>query len=104
MRCKQENAVITPISLAVELADGHQLERGHAERNQMVQFSARAIEAALGGEAAQMRFVKHCLLPRSPTPFRMLPSVRQGRHNQAWSVNILRLRARGWIGNGHAVG
>src|SRR5437763_3269401 len=71
---KGEDAVITPVALALERRDGHQLERCHAHRREVIELSARAFEPALRRKAAEMRLVENRLSPWPPAPLRMLPA------------------------------
>src|SRR5438552_16804298 len=103
MGCKREDAIITPVALAIERRNGHQLERRHAHCCEVLELLARAIEAALSREAAEMRLVENRLSPWPPAPVRMLPAVGQGSHDDARSMHVARLAAGRGIRHAHAL-
>ena len=89
---------------ARESRHGHELERGHAQRRQMVQLSDRGPEAAFGRERADVGLVHHRFGPGPAAPAAVGPAEGGGVDHLARSMHVLGLEARSRVGHAQAVG
>src|SRR5687768_13298801 len=71
--CKQQGAVITPITLTRKIGYGHEFDSCHTEPGQIIQFLLDGRKSPFGREGADMYFVDHGLLPRPAIPGIILP-------------------------------
>ena len=98
-----QDAVVAPVPPARKIADRHDLDRGDAELDEMVELVDRGAERALGREGADMQFVENRLVPGPAAPPRIGPAIGRRVDHLARSVDIVGLIARRRIGNAHAV-
>ena len=59
----RKHSVIAPVPAALEVADRHDLDGGHAEVREMVQLASGARERALRRKSAEMKFIKDDVAP-----------------------------------------
>jgi hypothetical protein len=98
LRRPQVDAVVAPVAGAGELRDGHDLERGDAELDEVVEPRDRRVERALGGEGPDVHLVDHELGDRGrPEPL-VGPRERRRIHHGGGAVHAVRLPARRRIG------
>ena len=88
-----QHAVISPIAATGESADRHDLDRGHAQRDEMVEPAYGGTERALGRERADVQLVEDGLRPAAALPARVAPDVGCGIDHLARPMDILRLMA-----------
>ena len=103
IRRKGQHTVVAPVARAGEVRDGHELDGGHAQRGQMVEFGGTGAEGALGGEAPDVQFVDHGLAPGAPPPVDVDPGVVLGIDDFARALDVGGLEARGRVGDRQAV-
>ena len=68
----EQHAVIAPIAPPGEIGDRHQLDRGQAGLDHMVELLDRAAKAAGRRERAHMQLEQHGIVPRPAAPIRRL--------------------------------
>src|SRR5258708_2609287 len=68
VRSVGKGSVIAPIPAPLEVADRHDLDGCHAKVGEMVQLASCARERALRRKSAEMKFVKHHLVPFAACP------------------------------------
>ena len=68
VRSVRKGSVIAPIPAALEVADRHDLDGGHAEVREMIQLASGPRERALRGKSAQVEFVKNDVAPFAASP------------------------------------
>ena len=95
---KELHAVIAPVAPPRKLRDRHQLDRGHAERDEIVEPRDRAGEIAALGERAEMQLVDDHLFPAPAAPAGIGPAIGAGIDDLAGAVHAVRLIARGGVG------
>ena len=98
-----QHAVVAPVPAAGKITDRHDLDRGHAKRDQMVELADRGAERALRRKGADVQLVDDRLLPGAAAPADVAPSVGRWIDHLARPVHVLRLIARGRVGNAQAV-
>src|SRR5690242_6568556 len=87
-----ENAVIAPIPSAGKIANGHDLDRGDAERRDDLSFLRGGRESPLLGEGADVKLVERGFVPRTRAPV-VNPRIGGWVDDFARPVNVLRLKA-----------
>ena len=97
----RQHPIVAPVAASAEIRDRHYFDGGDAKLGELSEFLDRRPEAALRGEGAQMQFVENGVLPRQSVPLG-LPAKR-GVDQLARTVDVVRLEARGRIGNAAAV-
>ena len=95
-----QHAVIAPVARAAERVDGHEFDRGHAERCDCREMIRDACEAA---ERADMDFLDDHLLPRTADPVCRAPVIGGVIDDDAPPMDAARLYSRGRIGDGEVV-
>src|SRR5689334_4302648 len=63
-----KHAVVSPVSIAGKLRDGHKFDCGDAELNEIIESRNDRLERAPGRESARMHFVDDVVLQRNATP------------------------------------
>ena len=96
---EQGGAVVSPVAGARKVGDRHQLDGGDAKIDQIIEFFDAAGERAGGSERADVQLVEDDLLPRPAAPVGMAPAVGGRIDHLAGAMHVVRLRARGGIGN-----
>ncbi|MDB5926086.1 MAG: hypothetical protein JWN13_5022 [Betaproteobacteria bacterium] len=71
--CELQDAVITPVVLAGELSNGHELDRSHAKRSKIVKPPLDAGERPVRRESAHVSLVDHRFRPWAPAPCTVAP-------------------------------
>src|SRR5690625_3572944 len=103
MRRIEQHTIIAPAAHAGKLRDGTKLDRGDAKIGEMVEARLHTVECALGRESADMKLVKHGLVPGAALPFCLpVESLRIDQHGCA--MHIASLRASRRIGDIDAAG
>ena len=95
----EEHAVVAPAPAAREVGHRHQLQRGDAEGDQMIEPLGHGRVGAGRGEGADVQLVEHEPLRREPDPGAVGPGMGQGIHDLARAVHVAGLEARGRIGH-----
>ena len=98
VRREGQHAIVSPVSRARKIPDGHELDGGHAELGQIVQSLAHAGKGAARREGADVKLVEHHFLPGTAEPVDVLPLEGAGVDHFARAVDVLRLIARARIG------
>ena len=68
LRRERQHAVVAPVARAGRLRERHQLDRGDAERGELVEPLRGRGVGALRRERADVQLVEHDLVPRPPAP------------------------------------
>ena len=98
-----QHAIIAPIAPARKIRHRHQLDRGHAEPDQMVELTDGRAKRAFIGEGADMKLIEHDVVPFAARPLDG-PVIARGIDDFARTVDVLGLEPRNGIGNQHSVG
>ena len=99
--CVGQHAVIAPVAPAGEVGHRHQLQRGHAQRQQLRQALAHAGKAAAPG--AGVHLVDHALVPGTAAPGLVRPFVGARVDHHAPAVHVVGLRARSRVRHGQVL-
>ncbi len=94
-----EHPVIAPVTGAGEVGERHELDRGDAERRQMVELGLDPGEVARRREGADVQLVQHRLVPGPAPPVRGGEREAVGVDHLARSERVEGLVARGRIGH-----
>src|SRR5262249_18652341 len=70
---KRLDAVIAPVVSARRFRQGHQLDRGDTDLDQVVELASNAAIGAVGREGADMKLIEHSLLPWPSAPAAVAP-------------------------------
>ena len=97
------DAVVAPAPAAGKIADRHDLEGGDAEFGQVIELLDSGLERAPGGEGAEMQFIEDDVVPVATRPV-VAPAIGGVIDDLARPVHVLRLEARGRIGDAFSVG
>ena len=103
IRGVRQHPVVAPVPAAGKITDRHDLDRGHAKRNQMIELGNRSTERALGRKGADVQLVDDSFLPGPAAPARAAPSVGDGIDHLARPVHVFRLIARGRVWHAKAI-
>ncbi|CAJ5431243.1 Uncharacterised protein [Burkholderia pseudomallei] len=93
---ERQHAVVAPVARAGERVDGHQLDRGDAERGERRE---PARDPRIAAERADVHLVQHGLAPRPSAPVVVAPAVGGRIDDLARAVHAVRLEARRGIGH-----
>ena len=85
------DAVVAPIATAREIGDRHQLDRGDAELDEIVQLVDGRAERAFGRERPDVQLVDDRLLPGAAAPRPVAPLVGARIDHLARAMHVLRL-------------
>src|SRR6516162_2776152 len=99
----EKHAVVTPITAARKRSDRHQLDRGGAELDDMIEMLDSPGEAAGPGERAEMQLVNDNLFPATAAPVGIAPIIRPRIDDLARTVHTLGLTARSRVWKGPTV-
>ncbi len=94
-----QHPVVAPIAGAVEVGDGHELDGGDAQLDQVVQALGDGGKAALRREGADVQFVDDRLFPRSSPPLGIGPAPTPRVDDLAGTEHVLGLETGGGIGH-----
>ena len=103
IRSVGQHAVVAPVAAAGKITDRHDLDRGDAERNQMVELADRGAKRALRRKGADVQFVDDRLLPGAAAPAGVAPGIGRRIDHLARPVHILRLITRGRVRDAQAI-
>ncbi len=95
----EQHPVVSPAARARELGHRHQLDRGDAQINEVVEPALHARIGALGGEGADVQLVEDEALRRQARPLRVPPGVGERIDHLAGPVHVAGLVPRGRIGD-----
>lgn len=93
---ERQHAVVAPVARAGERVDGHQLDRGDAERGERRE---PARDPRIAAERADVHLVQHGFAPRPSAPVVVAPAVGGRIDDLARAVHAVRLEARRGIGH-----
>src|SRR5690606_20650798 len=97
MRRIGQDAVIAPAARASELRDGHQLDRGNAERGEVAEALGGGRERALRRESAAVKLVDDSLFPGAAAPVRLAPCEGSVVDDDRWAMHASLLKLRSGI-------
>ncbi len=95
----EQHTVITPVAAAGEISHRHQLDRGEAGVDHVIELVDGRAEGALGREGADMQLEDDGLFPRTAAPVRRAPLVGRVIDDLARAHHVVGLERRGGIGN-----
>jgi hypothetical protein len=98
LRREQVHAVVAPVAAARKLGERHELDRGHAEPDEVRELRNHAGERALGRERADVQLVDHELALRDAAPRVVVPDERARIDDARRTVHAHRLAAAHRIG------
>ena len=93
----EQDAVVAPVAPAREVGDRHQLDRGDAGIDDVVEPLDRGPKRAARRERADVKLQDHRVLPWPATPCARAPFVAAVVDDLARPVHVLRLKMRGRI-------
>ena len=97
------DAIIAPVAPAGELADRHQLDRGHTQIAQIVEPAESPREIAARRKGAEMEFVYDEFLPGTAAPAGVVPAIGRSIDHLARTMHAFRLKAGSGIRHRHPV-
>src|SRR5260370_27706345 len=97
------DAVVAQVPAARKVPNRLDLDRGHAKGNQMAELAYRGPKGALRRKGPDVQLVDNRLFPGAAAPAGIAPDVGPRVDHLARPVHILRLIARGRVGNAQAV-
>src|SRR5208282_1067760 len=96
---EREDAVVTPVALAREVGNRHQLQGSDSQIRQVVEALAHCGTSPGRGEGSDVQFIENSFFPPSATPGAILPVEGTGVDNFAGSMHVPRLKPGGWVGD-----
>src|ERR1700712_4885324 len=85
----EQNTVVTPVALARKVRHGHDFNRRHPQRNEVIEFRDRSNERALIGESPHVQFIDNGFRPGPIMPSRVTPFEFRWIDNFAWTMYIV---------------
>ena len=95
--------VVAPAPAAAEVANRHDLDRGRAEFDEVIELIGRPGERSGWREGADMQLIEHDVVPGPARPA-VAPDIRLVVDRLAWPVHVPGLKAGRWVRNAHPVG
>ncbi|MNT14140.1 hypothetical protein D3C72_1491330 [compost metagenome] len=95
-RGERQHAVVAPVALAGEFAQGHQL---HGRDTQLAQGRQVGLDFGETTEQADVQLVDHRLMPGPAAPAGRAPGVAGGGHHRTETMDVAQLLARGRVGD-----
>src|SRR6516164_3774084 len=92
-----KDTIVTPVPAAREIRNWHDFNRCNAECNQIVELADRRTEGTLRSKGTNMHLIDDGLLPSAAAPVGVAPHIGRWIDHLAWSVHVLRLKARGRV-------
>src|SRR6516162_214070 len=92
-----KDTIVTPVPAAREIRNRHDFNRCNAECNQIVELADRRTEGTLWSKGTDMHLIDDRLLPPAAAPVGVAPHISRWIGHLAWSVDVLRLKARGRV-------
>ncbi len=87
-----EDAVVTPVALAGEVGNWHQLHGGDSQIREIVEPLAHGGERPRRGEGSHVQFIENRLFPPAAMPVAILPVEGTGVDHFAGSTHVPRLK------------
>src|SRR6516164_1452846 len=92
-----KDTIVTPVPTAGEIRNRHDFNRCNAECNQIVEPADRRPEGAFRSKGTDMHLIDDRFLPSAAAPVGVAPHIGRWIGHLAWSVHVLRLKARGRV-------
>src|SRR6516165_4288539 len=99
VRCKKQDAVITPVAATGKIRDWHQFDCGESGVSDVIELPDRGLKSACSGECSDVQLEHGGVLPWPTAPVRRAPLVDVVVDPLAWSEYVLGLEMRCRIRN-----